>query len=80
MQGRFYFGDYVNDSSGCDADVSGVTSQLNFFKKILIDDNTWRHGLFQLHAGIAEVAAAKARMFVNKPDGSRALSSSPIHS
>lgn len=25
---------------------------------------------FQLHAGIAEVAAAKARMFVNKPDGS----------
>lgn len=25
---------------------------------------------FQLHAGIAEMAAAKARMFVNKPDGS----------
>lgn len=25
---------------------------------------------FQLHFGIAEVAAAKARMFVNKPDGS----------
>lgn len=23
-----------------------------------------------MHAGIAEVAAAKARMFVNKPDGS----------
>lgn len=28
---------------------------------------------FQLHAGIAEVAAAKARMFVNKPDGSMFL-------
>lgn len=27
--------------------------------------------LSQLHAGIAEVAAAKARMFVNKPDGSK---------
>lgn len=25
---------------------------------------------FQVHSGIAEVAAAKARMFVNKPDGS----------
>ena len=25
---------------------------------------------FQMHAGIAEVAAAKARMFINKPDGS----------
>ena len=25
----------------------------------------------QMHAGIAEVAAAKARMFVNKPDGSK---------
>jgi len=23
-----------------------------------------------MHAGIAEVAAAKARMFINKPDGS----------
>lgn len=26
-----------------------------------------------MHAGIAEVAAAKARMFVNKPDGSTLL-------
>lgn len=26
--------------------------------------------VFQLHSGIADVAAAKARMFVNKPDGS----------
>lgn len=26
--------------------------------------------VFQLHSGLAEVAAAKARMFVNKPDGS----------
>lgn len=29
--------------------------------------------VFQLHAGIAEVAAAKARMFINKPDGSMSL-------
>ncbi|KZV42626.1 hypothetical protein F511_32889 [Dorcoceras hygrometricum] len=43
--GRFYFGELLMDSTGCDAEVSG------------------------LHAGIAEVAAAKARMFVNKPDG-----------
>ncbi|MQM19636.1 hypothetical protein Taro_052645 [Colocasia esculenta] len=45
IHGRFYFGEYLDDSTGCDADVSA------------------------LHAGIAEVAAAKARMFVNKPDG-----------
>lgn len=43
--GRFYFGEHLEDSIGCDSDVSA------------------------LHAGIAEVAAAKARMFVNKPDG-----------
>ncbi|KAM1116076.1 hypothetical protein TB2_006534 [Malus domestica] len=43
--GRFYFGELVEDDTGCDEDVSA------------------------LHAGIAEVAAAKARMFVNKPDG-----------
>ncbi|KAG9459117.1 hypothetical protein H6P81_003625 [Aristolochia fimbriata] len=43
--GRFYFGELMQDSTGCDADVA------------------------TLHAGIAEVAAAKARMFVNKPDG-----------
>lgn len=29
--------------------------------------------LLQLHSGIAEVAAAKARMFINKPDGSKSL-------
>ncbi|KAJ0976781.1 hypothetical protein J5N97_012255 [Dioscorea zingiberensis] len=45
IYGRFYFGEHVQDSTGCDADVSA------------------------LHAGIAEVAAAKARMFINKPDG-----------
>lgn len=45
IYGRFYFGQHLEDSSGCDSDVSA------------------------LHAGIAEVAAAKARMFVNKPDG-----------
>ncbi|KAI3450671.1 hypothetical protein Pfo_007336 [Paulownia fortunei] len=43
--GRFYFGELLEDPTGCDAEVSG------------------------LHAGIAEVAAAKARMFINKPDG-----------
>lgn len=31
-----------------------------------------------MHAGIAEVAAAKARMFVNKPDGSTSLSQLPF--
>ncbi|KAK4791996.1 hypothetical protein SAY86_022431 [Trapa natans] len=45
MQGRFYFGELLEDSTGCDENVSA------------------------LHSGIAEVAAAKARMFVNKPDG-----------
>ncbi|KAL1557648.1 protein TIC 100 [Salvia divinorum] len=43
--GRFYFGELLNDESGCDEEVSA------------------------LHSGIAEVAAAKARMFINKPDG-----------
>ncbi|KAI3520589.1 hypothetical protein L1887_10039 [Cichorium endivia] len=43
--GRFYFGEFLEENHGCDADVSA------------------------LHSGIAEVAAAKARMFVNKPDG-----------
>ncbi|OVA17864.1 MORN motif [Macleaya cordata] len=45
IYGRFYFGELLEDSTGCDENVS------------------------TLHAGIAEVAAAKARMFVNKPDG-----------
>ncbi|KAF8397818.1 hypothetical protein HHK36_016742 [Tetracentron sinense] len=45
IYGRFYFGELMEDSTGCDENVSA------------------------LHAGIAEVAAAKARMFVNKPDG-----------
>ncbi|EHA8588931.1 protein TIC [Cocos nucifera] len=44
-KGRFYFGELLEDSMGCDSDASA------------------------LHAGIAEVAAAKARMFINKPDG-----------
>ncbi|XP_031401384.1 protein TIC 100 [Punica granatum] len=45
IYGRFYFGELLEDSYGCDENVSA------------------------LHAGIAEIAAAKARMFVNKPDG-----------
>eukprot|EP00262_Sarcandra_glabra_P006041 TRINITY_DN18076_c0_g2_i1.p1 TRINITY_DN18076_c0_g2~~TRINITY_DN18076_c0_g2_i1.p1 ORF type:complete len:852 (+),score=197.95 TRINITY_DN18076_c0_g2_i1:117-2558(+) len=45
LYGRFYFGELLDDSTGCDDDASA------------------------LHAGIAEVAAAKAQMFVNKPDG-----------
>ncbi|KAL4182467.1 hypothetical protein AMTRI_Chr11g150240 [Amborella trichopoda] len=43
--GRFYFGELLEDSTGCPEEIA------------------------TLHAGIAEVAAAKARMFVNKPDG-----------
>ncbi|XVF69096.1 hypothetical protein PTKIN_Ptkin11bG0053000 [Pterospermum kingtungense] len=45
IYGRFYFGELLEDTYGCDENISAV------------------------HAGIAEVAAAKARMFVNKPDG-----------
>uniref|UniRef100_A0A5B7AYS2 Putative MORN repeat-containing protein isoform 1 n=1 Tax=Davidia involucrata TaxID=16924 RepID=A0A5B7AYS2_DAVIN len=45
IYGRFYFGELLEDSHGCDEDIS------------------------VMHAGIADVAAAKARMFVNKPDG-----------
>ncbi|XP_038992811.1 LOW QUALITY PROTEIN: protein TIC 100-like [Hibiscus syriacus] len=45
IYGRFYFGELLQDSYGCDENTSAM------------------------HAGIAEVAAAKARMFVNKPDG-----------
>ncbi|CAN4120431.1 unnamed protein product [Withania somnifera] len=45
IYGRFYFGEHVGDTYGCDAEISAM------------------------HAGIAEVAAAKARMFINKPDG-----------
>ncbi|XP_028776973.1 protein TIC 100, partial [Neltuma alba] len=45
VYGRFYFGEMLDDSEGCDDETSA------------------------LHGGIAEVAAAKARMFVNKPDG-----------
>ncbi|KAL8473070.1 hypothetical protein ACS0TY_030057 [Phlomoides rotata] len=43
--GRFYFGELLEDPTGCDAEISAM------------------------HSGIAEVAAAKARMFINKPDG-----------
>ncbi|KDP34372.1 hypothetical protein JCGZ_11255 [Jatropha curcas] len=45
LYGRFYFGEFVDEATDCDENISA------------------------LHAGIAEVAAAKARMFVNKPDG-----------
>lgn len=72
LQGRFYFGHFVGDSTGCDSDVSTVI----FFTFLLfcstaLQENELIYALFQLHAGIAEVAAAKARMFVNKPDGSK---------
>ncbi|XP_050235113.1 protein TIC 100 isoform X2 [Mercurialis annua] len=43
--GRFYFGEFVDEATDCDEDISA------------------------LHSGLAEVAAAKARMFANKPDG-----------
>ncbi|KAM7496866.1 hypothetical protein LguiA_021280 [Lonicera macranthoides] len=45
IYGRFYFGEPMEDSYGCDEEQCA------------------------LHSGIAEVAAAKARMFINKPDG-----------
>ncbi|XP_065865825.1 protein TIC 100 [Euphorbia lathyris] len=45
LYGRFYFGEFVEEATDCNEDISA------------------------LHAGLAEVAAAKARMFVNKPDG-----------
>ncbi|KAJ8768183.1 hypothetical protein K2173_021123 [Erythroxylum novogranatense] len=45
LYGRFYFGEFVEEATDCDENISAA------------------------HAGIAEVAAAKARMFVNKPDG-----------
>ncbi|TXG73695.1 hypothetical protein EZV62_002274 [Acer yangbiense] len=45
IYGRFYFGELLENSEGCDEETVA------------------------LHAGLAEVAAAKARMFVNKPDG-----------
>ncbi|KAI5412380.1 protein TIC 100 [Lathyrus oleraceus] len=40
-----------------------------YFGEILDDDEGCDDETSALHAGIAEVAAAKARMFVNKPDG-----------
>ncbi|KAL9672806.1 hypothetical protein QQ045_029058 [Rhodiola kirilowii] len=43
--GRFYFGELLNDSTGCEEEIA------------------------TLHGALGEVAAAKARMFINKPDG-----------
>ncbi|KAI4322370.1 hypothetical protein L6164_022073 [Bauhinia variegata] len=40
-----------------------------YFGELLDDDEGCDDETSALHAGIAEVAAAKARMFVNKPDG-----------
>ncbi|CAK8535338.1 unnamed protein product [Lathyrus sativus] len=40
-----------------------------YFGEILDDDEGCDDETSALHAGIAEVAAAKARMFMNKPDG-----------
>uniref|UniRef100_A0A7N0RD03 MORN repeat-containing protein n=1 Tax=Kalanchoe fedtschenkoi TaxID=63787 RepID=A0A7N0RD03_KALFE len=43
--GRFYFGELLNDSTGCEEEIA------------------------TMHGALGEVAAAKARMFMNKPDG-----------
>ncbi|PON46014.1 MORN motif [Parasponia andersonii] len=40
-----------------------------YFGKLLEDDYGCDADISAMHAGIAEVAAGKARMFVNKPDG-----------
>ncbi|KAM6595390.1 hypothetical protein CsatA_005914 [Cannabis sativa] len=40
-----------------------------YFGQLLEDDYGCDADISAMHAGIAEVAAAKARMFVNKPDG-----------
>ncbi|XP_017983535.1 PREDICTED: protein TIC 100 [Theobroma cacao] len=40
-----------------------------YFGDLLEDANGCDENISAMHAGIAEVAAAKARMFVNKPDG-----------
>lgn len=71
LQGRFYFGRFVGDSTGCNSDVSTVFFTLLLFCSTALQENELICALFQLHAGIAEVAAAKARMFANKPDGSK---------
>lgn len=51
-----------------------VGQLVKIFKKssleLLQNLNLKMLALSQVHAGIAEVAAAKARMFINKPDGS----------
>ncbi|GAB2274654.1 hypothetical protein Dimus_009424 [Dionaea muscipula] len=40
-----------------------------YFGELMVDPSGCDEETCALHAGIAEVAAAKARMFVNKPDG-----------
>ncbi|KAG6414779.1 hypothetical protein SASPL_122153 [Salvia splendens] len=40
-----------------------------YFGELLNDENGCDEEVSALHSGIAEVAAAKARMFINKPDG-----------
>jgi hypothetical protein len=84
MQGRFYFGEILDDDEGCDDQTSAVLNTLHIWK--LKNNISNLRGVaishsdcltfcqFQLHAGIGEVAAAKARMFVNKPDGSMMFS------
>lgn len=42
-----------------------------FWLQYLVYESTHVYASLQMHASLAEVAAAKARMFVNKPDGSK---------
>ncbi|KAB2614920.1 hypothetical protein D8674_021508 [Pyrus ussuriensis x Pyrus communis] len=48
-----------------------------YFGELVEDDTSCDEDESALHAGIAEVVAAKARMFVNKPDGS--INGDPQH-
>lgn len=44
-----------------------------FWLQYLVYESTHVYASLQMHASLAEVAAAKARMFVNKPDGSKSF-------
>ena len=82
---RFYFRELLEDSTGYDEETSAVSTDFRFFdvpiqtkekenKNLLVlgsyKDISNLLVTFQLHSVIEEVAAAKARMFVNKREGS----------
>lgn len=68
----------MDEDYGCDADISAVIweSLLHIAARLWMLITAFYYfffTLFQMHAALADVAAAKARMFVNKPDGSTLL-------